>query len=307
MHKLSGEMLEIGKRQLNTLGFNVQYATNAFAHAGHTAGTIEQRVEDIHEGLSDENVIALMAVFGGYNSNQLLPHLDYNLIRSANKPIIGYSDITSLMVGIYSQTGIASIHGPGFASFCDPNIFPEALISFTQLLLGNNQIQLQQPTFAADDLWYLKPEFGPRDTYEHPNWQAVRPGSATGILLGGNLETLLSLAGTVYFPDMQDKLLLIESNPDEKPGKFERELSQLQQLGVLSVVNGILIGQFKKDSALTSLQLMTEIFERVMPDSKVPVWMNISASHVDPILSLPIGKEVLISDEKSVCSLYISP
>ncbi|MDN3610409.1 LD-carboxypeptidase [Vibrio ostreicida] len=307
MHELPKSMLEIGEQKLKALGFEVQYAVNAFEHSGHTAGSIEQRVEDIHQGLRDPKVIALMAIFGGYNSNQLLPYLDYELIRSANKPIIGFSDITSLMVGVYSQTGVASIHGPGLSSFCDPNIFPEVMESFTQLLSSAGRIKLRQPRLAAADLWYLKSGFGPRDTYPHPDWEVVRSGSASGILMGGNLETLLSLVGTSYFPDMKGKLLLIESCADEKVGKFERELTQLQQMGVLSVIKGMLIGQSNQGAPLASPQKVTEIIERVMPDDMIPVWMNVSASHVDPILSLPIGREVSMSVEDFACTLQFSP
>ena len=87
---------------------------------GYLAGTAQQRVDDLHSMFLDTEVKAIMAIRGGYGSAQLLPLLDYKLIGSHPKILIGYSDITSLLIGIYEKTGLVTFHGPvAISTFTD--------------------------------------------------------------------------------------------------------------------------------------------------------------------------------------------
>src|SRR5690606_7203010 len=118
-----------------------------------------------------------------------------------------YSDTTGLLNGIHHMTGCKTLHGMSFSAFCDPNLFPISMESFLRLINGEHDIELSASDYCADDLWYLKESLGPREVYPHPGWEILQSGECTGKLLGGNLDTLLALAGTPYFPSMENSVL----------------------------------------------------------------------------------------------------
>lgn len=299
MASMPEKLIQIGLERMNTLGYRIQLGQNVNKKHFHTAGTIEERVADFHQSFSNQDIAAVMAVYGGYNSNHLLDHLDYNLIKSNPKLLIGYSDVSALLNAVYAQTSLVSLHGVSFASFCDPNMFPEAIESFVRIVNGEAPIELTAPKKTAHDLWYLKKEFGPRDTYPHSGWSVLTEGEAKGKLLGGNLETFLALAGTPYFPSCDSCILLLESAPDEKPAKFDREITQLKQMGILSSIAGLIIGQFPSDSPLATTETMRSILEPALGGQAYPILLNASFSHVDPIYTLPIGREVILRADEN--------
>ena len=91
------------EEKIHNLGFKVKAAKNIFKKNGYLAGSIDERLADIHEMFRDDSVKAIMSIRGGYGSAQLLPHLDYDLISRNPKILIGYSDVTSLLLGIYKK------------------------------------------------------------------------------------------------------------------------------------------------------------------------------------------------------------
>lgn len=103
-----------GIRAIEEMGFSVKIGKNAKKVRGHKAGTLQERILDFNEMFEDIDVKAIITSIGGYNSNELLPLLDYQLIRKNPKILCGYSDITSLHCGIHSQTGLVTFHGHKF-------------------------------------------------------------------------------------------------------------------------------------------------------------------------------------------------
>lgn len=294
MAYINPALIELGIKHLNALGIQLKFASNVDAKHGHTAGTIEERVADLHELLLDDDVTMLMAVYGGFNSNQLLEYINYDLIKEKAKPIIGYSDITALLNAIYIKTGVKTFHGPAFISFCNPTVFPEFIETMFAVIRHEADVQLKAPTRWASDDWFLKENFQPRDVYPHNGWTSIKEGAAQGVLLGGNLETLLALAGTPYLPDFTDKILLLESVEDN-PAKFDRDITQLKLMGVLGKIKGLIIGQFPKSSALSDSNILREIIDLHTKDQSYPILADTNFSHVDPLYTLPIGGEVSIN------------
>lgn len=95
-------------------------AANVIKKHGYLAGTAQERVDDLHRMFLDNEVKAIMAIHGGSGSAQMLPLLDYKLIANNPKILVGYSDITSLLIGIYEKTGLVTFHGPvAISTFTD--------------------------------------------------------------------------------------------------------------------------------------------------------------------------------------------
>jgi len=292
---LPERLIEIGISQIEAIGFKVRLSNNINKRGKFGVATIKERLSDLEDGLHDADVSLLMPVFGGYNSNQLLDYIDFDLIKKEEKTIIGYSDITALLNGIYAKTGIKMLHGISFASFCDPNIFCESINSFLQVINGEKNIELHCPDWYADDLWYLKEDFGPREKRKHPGWWIIREGESTGRLAGGNLDTLLALSGTPFFPEMDEKILLVESGFDENPRKFIRLFTQLSQLGILKSIKGVIIGQFAHNSILANEDTLKDILSDFLTGTNYPVIANVNLSHTDPIYTIPIGGLVKVN------------
>ena len=105
------------KEKLEELGFDVSFSSNYFEHDLFDSASIVSRVEDLHEAFADPSVDAILATIGGFNCNELLPYLNYDLIAQNSKIFCGYSDTTALLNAIYAKTGMETYMGPSYSSF----------------------------------------------------------------------------------------------------------------------------------------------------------------------------------------------
>ena len=146
------------QENLAHLGFKSRAAKNIFKKHGYLAGTVEERVSDLHDMFLDPQVKAIMTIRGGYGSAQLLPHLDYEVIKNNPKILIGYSDITSLLAGIHSQTGLVTFHGPvavsTFTNFTKEYFF-KTLTSGQAVGLIDSE-SFASGTTSIDHIWTLR-------------------------------------------------------------------------------------------------------------------------------------------------------
>lgn len=288
----------IGEERLNSLGFTTGYAQHADNKLFHTADSAANRVRDFHDASTDPSVGGIISVFGGYNSNQLLDRLDYKKIISGNRPVIGYSDFSSILNALAAQGSKQVFHGPSFASFCDPNMFEYTYRYFAETLSGKTVIYRCEGSFASD-LWFLKPDFGPRETHDCKEWKAFRDGAAIGPIYGGNLETFCKLLGTPYMPNLDGAILFLEDASGNNPGLMHRDLTQLRQAGVFDKINGLIIGKFPHGSKLDDFSHLSHILDDVLGGKNIPVLCDVFCSHVDPMMTIPIGKLAKLVTGKS--------
>jgi muramoyltetrapeptide carboxypeptidase LdcA involved in peptidoglycan recycling len=305
MMDLSMRSREAGVAQLSKLGFEIQFGTHIDKRYYHTAGTVEERLADFTNAILDPTVDLVMPVFGGYNSNQLLKHLDYDMIQKSGKSIIGYSDIDALLLAIKKKAGNACYHGPSFATFCDPNIF-DYTISYFRQALASTTIECQPPEFTASDAWYLHPTPRPRELHPLGGWKVYTEGKSSAPITGGNLETITALAGTPFFPDTHGKILFIEDTSGNSPGAFHQRMTQLRDMGVLDSISGFLLGKMKQRSKLSDPELIHAILNDTLPSSKAyPVITDFTCSHVDPILTIPLEARVTLdTSKKSMLTIH---
>ena len=286
---VSDEKFEKALKSLKSLGFKLKYSPNTRANYGYLAGTDQQRLNDIHQMFSDPEVEAIWCVRGGYGCARLLPHLDYELIRKNPKILIGYSDITALLTGIFQETGLVCFHGPvGTSDFTDYTL--SQLESVLMNPEGQSLITYHQDEKAQEDEAY--------------QYEVIRPGLAKGPLIGGNLSLIASMVGTPYEWRVKDKLLLIE-DVGEQPYRIDRMLTQILQSQNLKEAAGIILGIFEDCKAKNpeySLSLIDALKDRLY-HLGIPVVYGFSFGHISNQCTFPIGIEAELDTEKRTVRL----
>lgn len=295
MADLRESVRQYGKDRLRTAGYLTCFGRHVDARHFHTAGTVDERLADIENAIDDPSVEIVMPAYGGYNSNQLLPLLDYRRIGESGKTFVGFSDVTALLLAIGSRSGTPVVHGPSFAVLCDPDLSDYTWEHLQQILRGESVVY-RSPAQCADDPWYLSVVPGKRDWYPAQGWWVHRSGVARAPLAGGNLETLCALAGTPFFPSLDGHLLFVEDATGSSPGAFHRDLTHLQQLGVFSRTSGLIVGAMPRGTSI-GRDALAGILADVLRDAPTayPVVCNVNCSHVDPIMSLPLFRDAVLT------------
>lgn len=255
---------------------------------GYLAGKDEDRVQDIHHFFSDPSIAALLAARGGWGCNRLLPLLDYQLIRNHPKIVIGYSDITSLLVALTSQTGLITFHGPvGVSTWND-----FTLHYFRQVLFDGASV-----TFNNEIPRH-------KSIPEEMKFHSIRGGSATGNLWGGNLSVLSAMVGSKYLPDPAGTILFVE-DVDEDIYRIDRMLTQLKLSGILESIAGFIFAQCtgcnpeNPDHSLTLMELM---HDHIVPLG-IPSWIGFLTGHISDKFTLPIGASVTMDADRGLLTM----
>jgi muramoyltetrapeptide carboxypeptidase len=272
------DRLIVAERTVEFLGLRPRIGRNVRRRDGYLGGSVEERIEDLHEMFQDPQVKGVFPIRGGYGSAQLLDRIDYGLIQSNPKIFVGYSDITALHLAIHKRTGLVTFHGPvtisGFPDYT-LNWFRRAL--FETAPLG----ALTNP-----------PETNPL----RPNHtlRAVRPGKARGPLIGGNLSLVCALMGTPFEIETRGRILFLE-DVGEQPYAIDRMLTQLRLAGKLEQAAGIIFGECNdcrprdyKPSFESTLSL-GEVVDRILGRLDIPVLSGLTIGHTDDQLTLPLG------------------
>lgn len=270
------------------LGLRLTYGAHVDERDDFGSSSIASRVADLHEAFTDPEVQAVLTVIGGFNSNELLPHLDWELIAAHPKVFCGYSDITALQNAILARTGLVTYSGPHWSTFGMRDHLEQTLDWFVRTLFDDAPVDLQPAAAWTDELWFLDQD----DRRPQPNegWMALRPGRATGRLVGGNLGTFHLLQGTPYRPPLVGALLVVEDDAASSAVDVARNLTSLFQLPDAGGIAGVVIGRFQRDSGV-SRGLLEQILDRQPLADGVPVLAGVDVGHTSPLATLPIGGE----------------
>lgn len=285
---LSEDGIRLAKERLEQLGFQVTFGEHVEVCDRQHSSSIEQRIEDIHDAFADENVKGILTVIGGFNSNELLPYLDYELLKENPKVLCGFSDITALATAITAKCDFITYSGPHFSSFQMNGLQDYQTSYFKSCFMNEESYQLKPSTKWSDDLWFLDQE---NRVYEDTKWKVYSEGNAKGTLFGGNLCTLNLLQGTEYMPHLKDCILFVEDDELTIPETFGRDLTSLLQHS--KGIKGLLIGRFQKVSKMTEEQLLF-ILDKHPQLINIPVLYDMDFGHTQPIMTLPIGGTISI-------------
>lgn len=289
---LSEESKNIANQRFFDLGLKLSFGKHVKEKDDFFSSGIESRVQDIHEAFSDKNVKAVITVIGGFNSNQLLKYINWEIIKSNPKIFCGYSDITILNNAILQKTGLVNYSGPHYSSFGQKLYFDYTLEYFKKCLMQEAPFEIKPSGDWSDDLWYKDQK--KRILIKNDGWKIVNEGVAKGTIIGGNLCTLNLLQGTEYFPDAREAVLFIED--DEMAGKlsdveFDRNLQSIINLPQFKYIRGIVIGRFQKASKMT-IEKISKIIKSKKELDNIPVIAEIDFGHTDPKITFPVGGEI---------------
>ena len=270
-------IIETCVRNLESVGFTVKPGANLRAAHGGYAGTVEQRLDDLHRMFADREVQAIWTARGGSGCTALLPHIRYDLLRRQPKILIGYSDITALHIAIHRHAGIVTFHGP------------VAWSTFSEYSVRHMLAVLMEP--QPEYTIAMAPENAEKASSQ-PEYalRTLHPGVAEGRLVGGNLSVLAALIGTPYAADIRNRLLFLE-DVGEAPYRIDRMLAQLQQSQGLRAAAGVMLGVFRKSASPAGEPSLTldEILDEHFAKLPLPSVYGYSFGHVAQQFTLPVG------------------
>lgn len=278
--------LEKAIHNIKSLGFKVKLSKNIRKKRGYTAGTKQERIDDLHSMFSDKSIDGIWTARGGYGCSGLLPLINFDLIKKNPKVFVGYSDITVLHIAIFQKTGLVTFHGPVASS-----AFTEYTVKYFKDMLMSTEIPPK----------VYPSEYNDRKSKENIFYKpkVFVKGEAEGQLIGGNLSLISAMSGTEWGIDYNDKLLFIE-DIGEAPYRIDRMLIQLDQNQDFNKTKGIIFGIFDdsdKPKDEHSLEL-EEMFDDNMEDVRVPSSYGFSFGHIKNQFTLPIGINAKMNSEQ---------
>lgn len=230
----------------------------------------EERAAELNTALHSRENDAIIAARGGFGCLRLLPLIDFESCKSHPKLLIGYSDFTILQMALFQKAGIPSLSGP-------------MLLSLSEKSMGHLRPLLAGDTTGLD----LIPSANKK------KMSVLQPGKAEGVLLGGNLFSLVQMIGSGFLPRLDNAIFFFE-DIDETIDHIDSFLTHLKLVGQLYKVAGVVIGDvsWRRDKLLATQRETTEKFRsRLMGifRKEIPVVMGVDYGHVDDTITIPIG------------------
>jgi muramoyltetrapeptide carboxypeptidase LdcA involved in peptidoglycan recycling len=291
-------------QHIQALGFKARLAPHALNQLSHVSDMPENRAQDINQMFADPQVKMILAAIGGDHSCQLLPFLDYDLIRHNPKIFMGFSDITVLNVALWSRTGLVTFNGPALLTdFAEYPRMQEYSERYFLKVVTDSQpagVILPSPGWTEEfSHWPAGKELEcQRHLLPSPGWQWLRSGSATGRLVGGCIESLQHLRGTGFWPDWREAIFFFETSEDKpSPEMVDGILADYENMGVLGQIRGMLVGRPMRYSEDEKRQLHEVILERTRAYD-FPVIAEMDFGHTTPQFTLPIGCQARIDSER---------
>ena len=268
-----------GVKALERAGFPVVLDPEIAELRRFTRKEDERRAENFMGIWLDPRVKAVIGGTGGYGAVRMIPYLDADVFRANPKTFVGYSDITALHLWLMRCAGLRVFHGPTV-----DDLIPSG----------------RDPTMASLLAALTTPR--PSARIGRDLARAVRPGRASGRLVGGNLSLVQQTIGTPYEIQVRDAILFLEETRDPMSVVDER-LVHLRAAGLLRQVRGIVVGQLTLDRS--EEDEFEDFLLDLLADLDVPILMDFPAGHEVPNLTLPLGTEVeLVVDETTGWLVY---
>jgi muramoyltetrapeptide carboxypeptidase len=275
------ESFETGCRRLRQMGYEAVYSPRIFERDLYFAGSAERRLHELQEMVERDDIAALIGVRGGYGSNYLLEHLDFQIFRTHPKIVLGCSDLTTLLTTISDHTGLVTFHGPMVAK---------------DIAGGTVELSSWNHAFQGATAWSI-PTAGA---------EVLRPGRAQGRLYGGCLSLLAASLGTPFEIETEGTILFLE-DIGEKPYRIDRLLMQLLLAGKFEAVQGVIFGEML-DCHQPGGQDYTleQVIERTLAGYKIPIVYGVKSGHVSGLnITLPFNVQSELAADDSGVQLRI--
>ncbi len=284
-----------GKGYLESKGFNIIEGSLTGKFDFYRSGSIKERAEELNDLIRNPKVRCIMSTIGGMNSNSLLPYIDYESFKKDPKIIIGYSDVTAILLGIYAKTGIHTFYGPALAaSFGEfPPFVDWTYEYFKELLVEDVKFpyELKNPDYWTEE--FIDWETQDRSKEQKKNSLiTVYDGVTRGRVIGGNLNTMQGIWGSEYMPQIKTGDILFIEDTSKDPGTIERSFSQLKLNGIFDKVSGIILGKHENFDDWGCGRKPYEILLEVLGDRKLPFIAEFDCCDTHPMMTMPIGAAI---------------
>jgi muramoyltetrapeptide carboxypeptidase len=300
---IDSEVRAEADRRLARLGLVVSFGDHVDVCDDFGSSSVESRLSDLHAAFTAPEVDGILTAIGGFNSNQLLPGIDYDLVREHPKVLCGFSDITALANAIYARAGLVGYSGPHYSSFGMRKDFEYTEAGFGACLFEEASIELAPSPTWSDDQWFVDQDN--RRLRPNPRWWVLNAGEANGTILGGNLSTFNLLHGTRFMPSLEGSVLFVEDDDRVKPWEFDRDLVSLIQQPGFAGVGALVIGRFQVATGMTR-DLLTQIVATKPALGGLPVLANVDFGHTSPFFTFPIGGTVSVQADGAESRLTIT-
>lgn len=258
------------------LGYEPVLGPHARHRQGYLAGTDEERLGDLNAALRDASVDAIWCIRGGYGTTRILDRIDFEALARRPRPLIGFSDITTILNAAVSRAGVVAFHGP---------VARAPMAAFSRR-------HFERVLACAEPAGRLGRLPAPPDVLipRQDRIVTLSSGVAEGPLAGGNLTLLQCLIGTPYFPELDGAILFLE-DVGEDLYRVDRMLAHLRMVGALDRLAGVLVGRFTDlernmaDGALGFDEVLETYFGRL----GIPAGFGFPVGHIDDQWTLPLG------------------
>ncbi|MDU6573935.1 MAG: LD-carboxypeptidase [Gemella haemolysans] len=225
------------------------------------------RTDELMSFYRNNEIKAIFDISGGDIANEILEYIDYEVIKENYKPFFGYSDLTTVLNSLVRKTD---------------------KVNYLYQIL--NIIENEEIRTSFENTFLKK-----QNSLFDVNWRFLQGTKIEGEIVGGNIRCFLKLAGTEYFPKVEDKVLFIEGLGTSIEGLLTH-LTQLKQLGVFDKISGLLIGNFTKIEKEFSVEEIFEIIQEYIPSS-LPVAKTQEVGHAKDSKALKLGGKIYIKNE----------
>lgn len=260
------EKIKYLENTLIAIGLHPVFSDHIYEKESIFSGTAQERANELMRFYNDDEIKGIFDISGGDVANGILPYLDYHIIANSTKMFWGYSDLTTVINAIYAKTGKASV-----------------LYQIRNLIYDHREQQIADFNNAiiqnGTDLFHL-------------NYKFIQKSKMRGIVVGGNVRCFLKLAGTEYMPDLNDKILLLESFGGTV-AKMEAYLCQLQQMGAFDKVAGIILGTFTEMETEKCIPTIEALVKRIVGED-LPIAATRDIGHGTDSKGIIIGQEMLL-------------
>lgn len=248
----------------------LQPVCSPYLYKGESVFSAEakQRAKVLMDFYEADDIKAIFDISGGDIANEVLEHLDYEVIKEKDKPFFGYSDLTTVINALYSQTGRSSY-----------------LYQIRNLIgsYSEKQEQLVTKSLLQDKLDLL--DF---------NYSFVQGDEIDGVVVGGNIRCFLKLSGTKFMPDFTNKVLFLESRSGGV-AQMVTFLNQYKQMGVFDKISGIILGAFTQMEEEQLNPTIEELVMKVVGERKIPIVKTREIGHGQDSKAIIIGKAIKLN------------
>ncbi|NQX38485.1 Muramoyltetrapeptide carboxypeptidase LdcA (peptidoglycan recycling) [Pedobacter steynii] len=295
---------EIGKKQLEEeFSIKLIEMPHTLKDITSVKNNPKERAADLMAAFSDPEIKAIFTCIGGEDSIRILPYIDFEVIRSNPKIFLGYSDTTVTHM-ICLKAGLTSFYGPAILSNFAEN---QGILSFTAEQIRKaifSTIPVGKvhgsPVWTAAHLDWFEPENQKikRPLLSAPDRKLLQgQGIVKGRLIGGCVQTLITIVGTELWPNAESwnsAIIFLDISESELPlNIFRYFLRNIGTQGILQSINAIILGRPGGQRSIDECEAYENELINIIalefgrPD--LPILSRMDFGHTDPMMTLPYG------------------